>query len=163
MEITTMLNALIDSHGRIPGIFMEKRTRQHYRIRSWFAKRDKRQREEIARLEHALEAWKNYKPDDQDLLELAQQARSRDGSYTNGLAAQCVYIGGLEAYLRQKEAEIARLRAQLATAKKALEEISKGEGAFSRDPLTHASNTIENNKRIAQEALKKAGADGATV
>ena len=51
MEITTMLNALIDSHGRIPGIFMEKRTRQHYRIRSWFAKRDKRQREEIARLQ----------------------------------------------------------------------------------------------------------------
>jgi hypothetical protein len=50
MEITTMLNALIDSHGRIPGIFMEKRTRQHYRIRSWFAKRDKRQREDIARL-----------------------------------------------------------------------------------------------------------------
>ena len=50
MEITTMLNALIDSHGRIPGIFMEKRTRQHYRIRSWFAKRDKRQREQITEL-----------------------------------------------------------------------------------------------------------------
>ena len=53
--------------------------------------------------------------------------------------------------------EIARLQAQVATAKKALEEISKGEGAFSRDPLTHASNTIESMKRIAQEALKKAG------
>ena len=57
----------------------------------------------------------------------------------------------------QQRAEIARLQAQVATAKKALEEISKGEGAFSRDPLTHASNTIESMKRIAQEALKKAG------
>ena len=51
MEITTMLNALIDSHGRISGIFMEKRIRQNYHIRSWFAKRDKQQRAEIARLQ----------------------------------------------------------------------------------------------------------------
>jgi hypothetical protein len=50
MEITTMLNALIDSHGRIPGIFMEKRVRQHFRIRLWFVRRDKWQREEIAHL-----------------------------------------------------------------------------------------------------------------
>jgi hypothetical protein len=38
--------------------------------------------------------------------------------------------------------------------KKALEEIAKGEGAFSRDHLTHAQNTIENMKRIAVEALE---------
>ena len=37
----------------------------------------------------------------------------------------------------------------------ALEEITKGEGPFSHDRLTHASNTIENMKRIASEAIAK--------
>lgn len=36
----------------------------------------------------------------------------------------------------------------------ALREIIKGEGAFSRDPLVHASNTIDHLVEIAQEALK---------
>lgn len=35
----------------------------------------------------------------------------------------------------------------------ALQEIAKGEGAFSRDPLEHAKNTIENMKAIALGAL----------
>ena len=35
----------------------------------------------------------------------------------------------------------------------ALLEISKGEGPYSRDPLTHASNTIEAMKQLAQDAL----------
>ena len=35
----------------------------------------------------------------------------------------------------------------------ALAEIAKGEGAFSRDPLTHAGNTIDNMKRLATAAL----------
>ena len=35
----------------------------------------------------------------------------------------------------------------------ALEEIKKGEGAYSQDHLTHANNTIENMKSIAEEAL----------
>jgi hypothetical protein len=40
----------------------------------------------------------------------------------------------------------------------ALREIAKGEGAFSRDQLTHAENCIDNMKSIAQEALQgKAG------
>jgi len=34
----------------------------------------------------------------------------------------------------------------------ALAEIEKGEGAYSRDPLEHASNTIDYMKRIAREA-----------
>ncbi len=38
----------------------------------------------------------------------------------------------------------------------ALEEIEKGVGAFSTDPLTHAGNTIENMKSIATEAIRKA-------
>ena len=38
----------------------------------------------------------------------------------------------------------------------ALREITKGEGAFSRDPLTFANNTIENMKEIANTAIAKA-------
>lgn len=38
----------------------------------------------------------------------------------------------------------------------ALREIKKGEGAFSRDQLTHANNTIENMKEIADQALTDA-------
>ena len=75
---------------------------------------------EIERLNHALDEWENYKPDDQDLFELAQQARSRDNTYTNGLATQCVYICGLEAYLRQKGSEIASLQAKIAKYSEAL-------------------------------------------
>jgi len=37
----------------------------------------------------------------------------------------------------------------------ALKEIAKGEGAFNRDPLTHAMNTINNLKLIANEAIQK--------
>ena len=37
----------------------------------------------------------------------------------------------------------------------ALTEIGKGEGAFSRDQLTFATNTIESMKQIALDALTK--------
>ena len=37
--------------------------------------------------------------------------------------------------------------------RKALEEIAKGEGRFSRDPLTHANNTVQDMKAIALAAL----------
>lgn len=36
----------------------------------------------------------------------------------------------------------------------ALEEISRGEGAYNEDRLEHANNTIENVKSIAIETLK---------
>lgn len=39
----------------------------------------------------------------------------------------------------------------------ALEEIAKGEGAFNRDPLTHAENAIENMKAIALRAITLIG------
>jgi len=35
----------------------------------------------------------------------------------------------------------------------ALERISEPEGAYSKDPLTHANNTIENCKNIALSAI----------
>ena len=38
----------------------------------------------------------------------------------------------------------------------ALREIAKGEGRYSRDPLEHASNTIEDMQAIAAKAIAKA-------
>ncbi len=38
----------------------------------------------------------------------------------------------------------------------ALKEIAKGDGAFDRDPLVHASNCIENMESLAKAAIKKA-------
>lgn len=38
----------------------------------------------------------------------------------------------------------------------ALREIAMGKGAFDRDVLVHAENTIENMKSIAREAISKA-------
>ncbi len=39
---------------------------------------------------------------------------------------------------------------------KALIEISEGKGAYDTDPLKHASNVIEESKRIALETISKA-------
>ena len=56
---------------------------------------------------------------------------------------------------------IAALRAALAAEReraekyrKALEEIAEGRGTYSRDPLTHASNTIDEMKETARAALR---------
>ena len=49
--------------------------------------------------------WREWQPDNDELRDLQEQARARDGSYTNGLAAQCVYIGGLEAEVRRLQSE----------------------------------------------------------
>lgn len=46
-----------------------------------------------------------------------------------------------------------RDRSLLKVAEQALRQIAKGEGRFSRDPLTHASNTIEDMKALAVAAL----------
>ena len=50
------------------------------------------------------------------------------------------------AALRKEKAKNAELRA-------ALEKIAEGKGAFSLDPLTHASNTIDDMKALANAAL----------
>jgi hypothetical protein len=47
---------------------------------------------------------------------------------------------------------------RIAAMREALEKIAKGEGRFSRDQLTHASNTIEDMKAIAEEALGRKAA-----
>lgn len=50
----------------------------------------------------------------------------------------------------------AKLMAAVPDLLAALEEIAKGEGAYSRDPLTHAENTIDAMKALASAAIQKA-------
>lgn len=71
----------------------------------------------ITGLENALGKWETWKPDNEDLAALQEQARARDGSYTNGLAAQSAYIGGLEARLRSYESNSALIWANAAFTK----------------------------------------------
>jgi hypothetical protein len=51
--------------------------------------------------------------------------------------------------------EVLGLRSERNRLREALKEIQKGDGAFSRDPLTHASNCIDNMKAIARKALEQ--------
>ena len=70
-------------------------------------------------LKEEVKKWQEWLPSDEDLRELAEQARSRNGTYTNGLAAQCAYIGGLQARLRQRDSERDALREQIIEASSA--------------------------------------------
>jgi len=49
------------------------------------------------------------------------------------------------------------------TLRDVLEEIAKGEGAFSRDQLTHATNCVERAKELAAEGLALIGCQGWVV
>jgi hypothetical protein len=51
----------------------------------------------------------------------------------------------------------AKLIALVSDMVKALQEITKGEGRYSRDPLEHASNTIEDMRAIAIDVLARVG------
>lgn len=50
-------------------------------------------------------------------------------------------------------AELEKLAAERERFADALREISQGAGRYSRDPLTHASNCIEDMKQLASDAL----------
>ena len=56
----------------------------------------------------------------------------------------------------QEQGANARLIAESPMLLEALREIAKGEGAFSRDPLIHAGNTIDSMKSIAKTAIEAA-------
>ena len=55
--------------------------------------------------------------------------------------------------VRQLESELEQAESRAAAAEVALKGIAEGKGEFSLDPLTHASNTIENMKAIANAFL----------
>jgi len=69
--------------------------------------------EEIERFKSKLSKWQNWQPDDGDLSEMKRQAQGLSGTYTDSLAANAVYIHGLEARLRRMAEENARLRAEI--------------------------------------------------
>ena len=58
-------------------------------------------------------------------------------------------------YISDLRTENAELKEQVATMRAALEEISLAQGAYSRDPLIHASNCIDDMRDIAYTTLKK--------
>ena len=60
-------------------------------------------------------------------------------------------------HLHRAREHIADLEKENERLREALQEISKGEGAFNRDPLKHCSNTVEDMKAMAKAALKERG------
>ncbi len=79
--------------------------------------------------------------------EIAEALRLADATVADPIPGDTLgWTRILAAALSASQAERDRYR-------KALEEVSIGAGPFSRDPLTHASNTIEAMKDIAKQAL----------
>jgi hypothetical protein len=53
-----------------------------------------------------LDKWRNYNPDNRDLVEARQQAMNKNGEYKNSLAAGHVYIVALEAHIKRLRAAL---------------------------------------------------------
>lgn len=70
-----------------------------------------------------LDKWQNWQPDDEGLREMKQQAQGGDGTYTDSLAANSVYIHGLEARIRVQLEDIYRIKRQLELCRKAFDEL----------------------------------------
>lgn len=72
----------------------------------------------ILRLLDELEKWRNWKPDDETLADMQAQAKGRDGDYKDSLAANAIYIGGLEYKVKTLDAQLsdamAAIRAECA-------------------------------------------------
>jgi hypothetical protein len=107
----------------------------------------------VAKLERELEKWCNWTPDKDTLREMAKQARSRDGSYSNGLAAQLVYIGGLSAHVRTLERELAECRARLAEAREIIEELYDDDPcSYDHHGYCQAHNWMNDDRCIMRRA-----------
>lgn len=69
-------------------------------------------------------------------------------------------IGGYDDIAADRGRKMEKANANLIAAApemyEALKQIEKCEGSFSRDPLTHAANVLEEHERIAHEVLAKA-------
>lgn len=69
-------------------------------------------------------------------------------------------VGTMSVYAKAEDLWIARASRLAGLCREmegALREIAKGEGAFSRDQLEHATNCIESMKRLAVNALTVSG------
>ena len=60
-------------------------------------------------------------------------------------------LGGIKP---NRASDVAYLLGRVDALEEALEEIEKGDGPFSQDPLTHAGNCIENMTSLARTALE---------
>ena len=63
------------------------------------------------------------------------------------------HLSAMDVVLAARSAEIAALRVEVERLRAALRSITECNGAFSRDQLTHAENTIEAMKKTAIDAL----------
>jgi Lar family restriction alleviation protein len=73
---------------------------------------------------------------------------------TDDLIEFSAHANAWAAYIAKKEEELDALRKEIEELKMTLKKISEGVGAFSRDPLTHVFNCIENMKDIVLKALE---------
>ncbi len=106
------------------------------------------------------EEWKKYDFDDfqDDQEQIKAQRRlikSRNAENEKLKKEVKIQNQSLRAHVRARERRMEKnniLHNECIILDDALEEIIKGEGAFNREPLKHAENTIENMKKIAREA-----------
>lgn len=112
-----------------------------------------------------IDVWESHVvPGDHDAKELARRLvasfNACKGIGTELLERFTVEDTLNEAYRNRVEVE--QLKAQNAQLLEALREISEGEGAYSRDPITHLGNCLDNMKRIAINSIATQSPDTET-
>lgn len=68
--------------------------------------------DDVLALADEVDRWRNWKPDDEMLAAIQEQAMDEHGDYRNSLAAASLYARALEARLRFLACEVRRLRAE---------------------------------------------------
>lgn len=94
---------------------------------------------------HSPLPWRRVADDSVDCIGLTTDTIVDGGNAAVAVIADCI----------DAEAN-ARLFVAAPTMLAALEEIAKGAGPYSRDPLTHAENCIDSMKALAAAAIAKA-------
>ena len=88
------------------------------------------------------------------IKKLYDKAQDFEGASISGVLVQAGdTILTQDSEITKLREEVESLKSALRQAGEALKEIKKGEGAFSLDHLTHANNTIENMKSLAEDPL----------
>ena len=119
--------------------------------------------DELKERSDAMTGSSSYEPDERaverEANRLEEAAMSTAERYHFGLSrerdeALIVYRALNEAY-RVVGKQASEAQAALVEAREALAKIAEGRGAFSRDPLTHAANVIDEAKATAAAALAR--------